>query len=338
MARRHRHEEHDNHERWLVSYADFVTLLFAFFVVMYAISSVNEGKYRVLSESLDEAFSDSPLRTLEPIQVGELERAATIELAELQSSREATPEASEVKLKEVVPEPLPIQPALDEVPVPEPAPEKDPDTHSLQAERQDAQTIADELTEALGPLIEADLIQIRKKDRWVEVEMKSHILFESGSALISEEAIPLLSRLAEVLARFDNPIQVEGFTDNQPIATAIYPSNWELSAARAASVVHLFANESIQPNRMTAIGHGEQRPIADNNTPEGRQKNRRVVVVVASKEEIRRLPEEEASHRPNRLFPAETASSRDIGDAQEERINLGAGNANKQSEKDPTGS
>ena len=289
MARKHRHEEHENHERWLVSYADFITLLFAFFVVMYAISSVNEGKYRVLSESLEVAFSDSPLRTIEPIQVGELARVPEVNLADARATRDLPREEPLMRLEGPGLEPIPIQKMAEG----QPEPKKDLDSINQREERPDIHSIADELTEALGPLIDEELIEVRQKSRWVEVEMKSHILFESGSARLSPKATPLLTQLASVLSRFGNPIRVEGFTDNQPISTAVYPSNWELSAARAASVVHLFSTLSITPERMAAIGHGEQRAIADNSTPEGRQKNRRVVIVVSAEEE-----------QPHRIYEA----------------------------------
>jgi chemotaxis protein MotB len=274
MARRHRHEEHENHERWLVSYADFITLLFAFFVVMYAISSVNEGKYRVLSDSLENTFGESPPQTLEPIQVGELARMPEVDLADPHADRKESSEPPIIKLEGPGLKPVPIQ-------------DGDPGAVNEQRKQKNIDRIAEELTQALSPLIEAELIEVRKKDKWVEVEMKSHVLFEIGSARLSATAIPLLGRLAQVLSRFGNPIRVEGFTDDIPISTPVYPSNWELSAARAASVVNLFSTQSIYPERMAAIGYGEQRPIADNNTNEGRQKNRRVVIVVSAEETAR---------------------------------------------------
>ena len=98
------------------------------------------------------------------------------------------------------------------------------------------------------------------------------------------EAIPILEQMAEVLKSFPNSVQVEGFTDNVPIQTLAFPSNWELSASRAASVVHLFMKYGVRPERMTAVGYGEYRPVADNKTSAGRKKNRRVVIVIPSQE------------------------------------------------------
>jgi chemotaxis protein MotB len=122
----------------------------------------------------------------------------------------------------------------------------------------------------------------------VEVEINTSLLYSSGSAELEDEAIPVLRDLAGILQRYPNQIQVEGFTDNLPINNYIFPSNWELSAARAAGVVHLFMRSGVQPDRMSAIGFGEFRPIADNISPEGRRKNRRVVLVIMSQKMDRR--------------------------------------------------
>ena len=140
--------------------------------------------------------------------------------------------------------------------------------------------MADELEKSMSKLIQQDLIAVRRNDLWVEVEIKTSILFPSGSASLQHEALPILREIAKILKDFPNPIRVEGFTDSVPINTVAFPSNWELSAGRAASVVHLFTNAGVEPRRMAAIGFGEYRPVGDNSTPEGRNKNRRVVVLI----------------------------------------------------------
>jgi chemotaxis protein MotB len=136
------------------------------------------------------------------------------------------------------------------------------------------------LREAMSDLIRADLVTVRRKDHSVELEIKSNVLFASGSATISDLAVEPLSGIAAVMRDIPNSIQVEGFTDNVPIKTTVFPSNWELSAARAASVVHLLMKSGVRPERMTAIGYGEYRPAHSNDTEEGRNLNRRVVVVI----------------------------------------------------------
>jgi chemotaxis protein MotB len=148
--------------------------------------------------------------------------------------------------------------------------------------------IAEDFTKNLSPLIDQDLINVTQTEDWVEVEIKSSLLYGSGSAELEDEAIPILGRLAEILQRYPNQIQVEGFTDNLPIRNYLFPSNWELSAARAAGVVNLFMRSGVEPDRMSAVGYGEFKPIADNNTAEGRSKNRRVVLVIMSRDMERR--------------------------------------------------
>ncbi|RME34716.1 MAG: flagellar motor protein MotD [Gammaproteobacteria bacterium] len=289
MGRRRHEEEHENHERWLVSYADFITLLFAFFVVMYSISSVNEGKYRVLSDSLIDAFKE-PTRSLNPIQTGETLRS-------IQLNRDAVnpPSGIEHGIQEPVEEEFEHTPGEGGGKEQEQQQEKADQATDETAERERQQRlaqldeIAGDLEEKLSPLIDQKLIKVKRKDNWVEVEMKTNILFDSGSARLAVGAIPILKELGEVFKNFGNPIQVEGFTDNRPINTPAFPSNWELSAARAASVVHLFQRLGVDPERMAAIGYGEYHPVASNDTPEGRAQNRRVVIIIAADSDTRRI-------------------------------------------------
>jgi chemotaxis protein MotB len=260
MARRRRKaEEHENLERWLVSYADFITLLFAFFVVMYAISSVNEGKYRVLSETLNSVFSVTPLSD-EPIQVGEQPRD-----------------------KLALPEGPPV------------ARQTDPGGAAAEAQAADSRAastsqasggdgavtrVVDELAISLQDYVDGGLVRINQVGGRVEIEMRERMLFGSGEARLARDALPPLRDMAKTLARIPSHLQVEGHTDNVPIASAAFPSNWELSAARAASVVHFLARAGIEPWRMAAVGLGEHRPIAENADARGRATNRRVTIVV----------------------------------------------------------
>lgn len=271
MPRPRRPEEHENHERWLVSYADFITLLFAFFVVMYATSSVNEGKYRVLSDSMLAAF-EGPVRSLDPLQTGQMVRSPISEGHFTPAEMEA-PKPEEIEL-----------PLLEPKAEPEEAP---PDLQGENTPIAELNMMAGKMESSLMPQIEDDMVDVRRKEDWIEVEIKSNILFASGSARLTGEAIPVMRKIAGILQGFPNPVQVEGYTDNVPIHTVAYPSNWELSAARAASVVHLFMKNGVRADRMVAIGYGEHRPIADNETPEGRNKNRRVVIIIPALPETR---------------------------------------------------
>ena len=278
MARKKRIEEPENHERWLVSYADFITLLFAFFVVMYSISSVNEGKYRVLSDSIVAAFRD-PARSLEPIQVGQLMRTP------VQSDR---PLDRNKQIIEIFKLPFPVDDRKepDDKPA-QPEPQSQLDEQNDQGIDQAAQDLADSIESAMSDLVDAGMIDVRRDKRWIEVEIKSSILFPSGSAELSAQSEPVLRKLAEKLRPLDNIIHVEGFTDNIPIRNFEFLSNWELSASRAASVVHLFTRLGVDPQRMAAIGYGEFRPLASNATAEGRARNRRVVLVIMSGSDAR---------------------------------------------------
>jgi chemotaxis protein MotB len=254
MARKHEHEDHVNHEAWAIPYGDLVTLLLAFFVVMYATSSVNEGKYKVLSDSLNAAFRGEP-RTMEPVPVGEKPAKTKSDdtLAGLKPNQAVTfPD----KIKEDA---------------------KASADKALQAQ---LRQMTDDLQNAMQVLIDQDMIHVRRAASWVEVEINTDILFPSGSAEIQPPAVVVLERLASILEERPYPIRIEGHTDNRPINTVQFPSNWELSAARAARIVRLFQERGIAPNRMVVAGMGENQPLADNASGDGRNRNRRVAVVI----------------------------------------------------------
>jgi chemotaxis protein MotB len=140
--------------------------------------------------------------------------------------------------------------------------------------------VADEVEQSMSDLIDRELITVRRHGKWVEVEIRTDILFPSGVATLSPPAEQVLQQLAQTLRPFPNSIRVEGHTDNRPINTPAFPSNWELSAARAASVVHLFTRAGMDPARLAVVGLGENRPAQSNATPEGRNANRRVLLVI----------------------------------------------------------
>lgn len=280
MTRRlRRHEDHTNHEAWAIPYGDLVTLLLAFFVVMYAISSVNAGKYRVLSDSLFAAFRGSP-RTMDPIEVGETQTGSGSELdsAIVQSQLNGQQRASLA--------PVPIQggnPASGQSRLPTRAPARAA-TASAGAAAAMLQKVADDVAHAMDDLVKANMVVVRKTDFWIEVEIKTDLLFPSGSAHLAPSAVDVIQRLGGALADYPNPIRVEGHTDNKPISTVAFSSNWELSAARAGSVVRVLQSRGVNPQRLAVIGYGENRPLQSNDTEQGRNANRRVVVVILSTE------------------------------------------------------
>ncbi len=272
MARKHKHEDHLNHEAWAIPYGDLVTLLLALFVVMYAVSSVNEGKYRVLADALSEAFGGPP-RSMKPIQMGTQQRG------DEQSRIQVMPPRGAEKANAVGGE----DPAMRNRFVQPPRAAGANSAAEAQA-REHLQRMAAAVENALGDLISRDLVVVKRTDYWLEIEIRTDILFSSGSAGVAETAWPVLSRLAGILKPFGNPLRIEGHTDNIPISTATFPSNWELSAARAARVVHLFMREGVDPRRMTVAGFGQYHPVGDNSQAEGRNRNRRVVIVVLADE------------------------------------------------------
>ena len=271
MARKKKHEDHLNHEAWAIPYGDLVTLLFALFTVMYAMSSVNEGKYRVLSDSLVAAFRGSP-KTDTPIT----------------TSKDSSGKGGDRHLSGMRPTAL--------MKLRDPKPEKTggyigekgvgsdealmKGAHGEDASGQALYQMADQVKSALQGLIDKGLVHIRQTPNSLEVEIKTDILFQSGVAKVQPSAQSVLETIAGILKPFPNSIRVEGHTDNRPIATAAFPSNWELSAARAANVVELFAKAGVDPLRMQVLGLGEFRPAAPNDTADGRNTNRRVVIVV----------------------------------------------------------
>ena len=252
-----------NHERWAIPYGDLLTLLLAFFVVMYSISSVNEGKYRVLSSSLHAAFRGQP-RALDPIEVGHKRLGADAHIRigiVRQGVSKSRPRAH-----------------LAPLPVPRPKPAAD----SAAARDAVLPRVAARIDRALSALINDREVVVQSKPGRIEVQFRSDILFPSGSARLSVNATAAIRKLAAVLVHFPNPIRVEGFTDNVPIRTLQFHSNWELSAARAGSVVHVLQDEGVAPGRLAVVGFGAQRPIASNATAAGRRANRRVVVLILS--------------------------------------------------------
>jgi chemotaxis protein MotB len=272
--RRHRPEEHQNHEAWAIPYGDLVTLLLAFFVVMYAMSSVNEGKYRVLSDSLQEAFHGTP----HSAQTAEAMGPHTQPLEQLPLTQ----------VNRLIVGGMPARHRVQAAEQPEQNPAAAPgdktgaDAPQSLADAQANQLghVADDVDVAMSSLIEAGQVHVHRHANWVTVDISSDILFTSGAAKLSTPALGILQRLADSLRRFPNQIRVAGHTDNRPISTVAFPSNWELSSARAASVVHLFMDRGVAPERLSVIGLGEYRPVMPNGSEVGRNANRRVEVMI----------------------------------------------------------
>lgn len=268
MLRKSALDEVENHERWLVSYADFITLLFAFFVVMYSVSQVNEGKYRVMSKSLEEAFVRSSPK-LNPIDLGS---PPTVLVDPIKGEMET----------QIIPK---IQDGVAS------------DDEQGSGETDEAGRVTSPLIEIeqtlkarLDSVIETGLISIRRGEQWLEVDMKSGLLFQSGSANLNPSAGLLIEALGEVIQENQQKIRIRGYTDNQQIANEYFASNWELSAARAAHVVRRLQIQGINPARMAVEGFGQFQPIASNDNAAGRAQNRRVVLAISNETYQEKLP------------------------------------------------
>ncbi len=251
--RRQSQEDLHNKERWLISYADFITLLFAFFVVMYSVSSVNQGKYKVLSETLTGVFN-APQRSINPIEVGEQPSVAA-------------------PSDDVIPPPVAEAPSH---------PQQDAVSRS-----EALRAMADQLALEFDDLINRGVVTLETNDRWLALNLPNSLLFSSGDAEPHYDAFDVIRKIATVLRDRDNAVKVEGFTDNQPISTSRFPSNWELSSARAAAVVRMLTMEGVEPERLAAVGYGRFQPVARNDTDEGRRRNRRVVLLISRDASVR---------------------------------------------------
>lgn len=245
-ARKKKHEEHENHERWLVSYADFITLLFAFFVVLYATSTKNEEK--------EKSFEDSVRHEMKLGFSGG--RAA------------GTGEGSDVLSAEMV-NPLDGFPRRGG-----PAEVRD------FVERQIKKAMTKEEQEQSGLEVKNDALGAR-------ITLAAATFFPSGSSKIKKSAVETLDKVAEILKLTGNRrIVIEGHTDDAPIATTEFPSNWELASARASSVIrYLIKYQGLEAKRMAALSYADQKPLVPNNSEENRVKNRRIEILITGESE-----------------------------------------------------
>jgi len=265
MSRRKRHAAHANHERWLVSYADFITLLFAFFVVLYASSQVDQRKVGKLALAIQVAFEEMGVfpasTTRVPIDMNEPMPFSVVQaIANAKRNTELGRVSS-------------------------------PPTDSLTAASEEANltTLQSELEQALQHEITLHAVALHRETEGLVISLREFGFFDSGSAALKASALPALDRIASILAVRTCRLRIEGHTDNVPIHTPQMASNWELSTARATELVRLLiVRYRFSPERLSAAGYAEYHPIASNQTPEGRAQNRRVDVVILSEHVVSR--------------------------------------------------
>jgi len=246
MARRSRRQDEENHERWLISYADFITLLFALFVVLYAMSKVDEGKYKVFGNSLSFAFGSATI-----VKPGIPNQA--VQQNEHEALLKALVDKRNARLAE-------------------------------QQRKQDEtmQAMVKNLNQAMALLVKNEQVNVAQTPRGVVVNINASALFEQGEATLQRSAIRTLYAVAKVLEAGSEAIEVEGHTDDVPIFTPQFPSNWELSSARASSVVRMFIDQGVAAERLRAVGLSSYHPITSNATAEGRTRNRRVTITIVA--------------------------------------------------------
>ncbi len=260
MARKKKHEKEPNLERWLVSYADFITLLFAVFVTLYAMSQTDKQKVDQLVQSLRESFGTAKSASASQ----KINMLGTTDLRSIPSIQPVT----------LIPGPRPQGKRGDSS-----------GTSRTHAEEKDFREIKTAIEAYLLKNKAQDKVTMEITGRGLTISLKEAGFFDSGSAVVKQSSYPLLTKIVESLTKYNNPLRIEGHTDNVPINSRTFPSNWELSTARATNIVHyLIDYYHFPPNKISASGYGEHRPIAGNSNEEGRGKNRRVDIVMQSKE------------------------------------------------------
>lgn len=281
MSRRKRSHSPAHHERWLVSYADFITLLFAFFVVMYASAQVDQRKVGKLALAIQVAFQNLGVFPASTTQIP-INNDEPMPFSTVQAIENSTHNAEFSRIAS--------------------APG---DTIDSAPDDEDLSTLQGELQEALQHEIALRAVDVHRATEGLVISLREFGFFDSGSATLKPSALPALDRIAALLLIRKYNLRLEGHTDNIPIHTAQMASNWELSTARAIELVRLLVERyGFSPQRLSAAGYAQYHPIADNSTPQGRAQNRRVDIVILSGQGARRVQSSfAASSKPSAAIP-----------------------------------
>jgi len=254
MNRRERRRGHVNHERWLVSYADFITLLFAFFVVLYASSKADQKKQQQVSEAIDSAF-----RALAIFPDASRQPANLKNVSAISKDEPVTP--MNIVMGEEVLSPAQV--------------------------KQDLSRVEKQLDKMLSNQIADHTVSIKMGKNGLVISLREAGFFSTGSATPHAGTLPILRQIAQALGKIPYDVRVEGHTDNLPIHNAEFDSNWELSSARATRIARIFlATGGIPPEHLSAAGYAEFHPVAPNATSEGRAQNRRVDLIVMPRTQV----------------------------------------------------
>jgi chemotaxis protein MotB len=248
---RKKHEEHVNHERWLVSYADFITLLFAFFVVMFASSQTDKSKAQAVSDSVKKALDGGSFNSVVKVILG-----GTVDQTGQGNAQRRGPggDKQPVKVAELMP--------------------------SL-----------DVLTKQLAPEIKSGKLAINMVPRGLVISFTQAALFPSGEDEIAKDTYPSIRKVAEAMLKIPNPARMEGHTDAIPIHNSRFRSNWELSAARSIALLEAVTSCGVDKDRLSIGGYADTNPVDDNDTEQGRAKNRRVDIIILNETGLKGEPE-----------------------------------------------
>ncbi|PWU03987.1 MAG: flagellar basal body stator protein MotB [Terriglobia bacterium] len=253
MARKKAHAEHENHERWLVSYADFITLLFAFFVVMFATSQTDKAKAQQVSESVQKALENGGIKAVVHEILGgtvDDKGKGNAQMRGPGGAQKQDKESKDSKIAELM-----------------------PSMHYL--------------TKELEAEIKQGKIQVSLQPRGLVVSLQEAAFFPSGADSIAADTYPTMQKIADLVTKLPNPIRLEGHTDSIPIHTARFRSNWDLSAARAIAMLDLLSGQFELPRgRFSIAGYADTAPVDTNETPEGRARNRRVDIVFLNQQAL----------------------------------------------------
>ena len=264
MARKKKHPEHVNHERWLVSYADFITLLFAFFVVMFATSQTDKGKQQQVSDSVKRALDNDQIASVISGILGGTVDDKGKGNAQMRGPGGAQKQAVEPKDKQVE-----LLPAIQH------------------------------LNKELEQEIKAGKIQVQMTPRGLVVSLRQAAFFPSGDDTIEPTANASIKKIADTIRGLPNQIRLEGHTDSLPVRRARFKSNWDLSAARAISMMELLTNEfGMAKDRVAIGGYADTVPVGSNDTEEGRALNRRVDIVILNVQGLMKEPDSKPSQSP----------------------------------------